>query len=687
KVAVEELELNKQYVYPFRTYKSTESDPLNALTNAMSKLQENEGAAIQFVISPAGTSWQGRPRHMALEIQQGKNPELVERGHFYQLLVGFARGVGKGLAGVGRGSQQGPSHAHKDLSGYAAPIQLTPMQQEIVKKLEEKASRPGYKVNVRLLTASEIPGQADMHMRNLLAAFLQYSIPPFNGFKPKKRGKNDILKDYIFRVFRDNGGRGILNTEELASLWHLPTPYIETPNIKWLVSKKAPPPLNAPTSGLLLGKNTYRGQETPIYMNRDDRRRHTYVLGRTGSGKSWLLANMAIQDINNGEGLCVIDPHGDLIQDILERAPKSRAEDIIVFEPFDMDRPLGLNMLEVDSEEQKDFAVQEMISIFYKLVTDPAMLGPMFEHNMRNAMLTLMADEEHPGTITDLPRIFTDTEFQKYKIARVKDPVVRLFWEKEMAKTSDFHKSEMLGYLISKVGRFVENTMMRNIVGQSRSGFNFRKIMDEGKVLLVNLSKGRTGEINAKLLGLILVSKIQMAALSRADIPEERRRDFYLYVDEFQNFITDAFSSILSEARKYRLSLVIAHQYLGQLETQAGAQGAGSKDLRDAVFGNVGTMAVFRTGAEDGEVLGKEFAPTFNQFDLVNIDRFNAYVKLMISGTASKPFNMATLPLPSAGSEETAAAIRQLSRLKYGRPRAEVEAEINEAGAVADAMV
>jgi hypothetical protein len=680
---VEELELNRQYIYPFRTYKTSESDPLNSLTNVMSKLQENEGAAIQFIISPAGTSWQGRPRHMALEIQQGKNPELIEKGHAYRLLVGLMRGVGRTLAGNPQGQA---SHAHKDLSGYSSPIQLTPMQQEIVKKLEEKASRPGYKTNIRLVTSSAIPGNASMHMRNLLASFLQFNMPPFNGFRVKRRDKNDILKDYIFRVFRDSGKKQILNTEELASLWHLPTPYIETPNIKWLMSKKAPPPLNAPAEGLLIGKNIYRGMETPIYMSRNDRRRHTYMLGRTGGGKSWLLANMAIQDIKNGEGLCVIDPHGDLIEDILTHAPKERAEDIIVFEPFDMERPIGLNMLEVDSEEQKDFVVQEMIQIFYKLVTDPAMLGPMFEHNMRNAMLTLMADDEHPGTITDIPRIFTDTDFQKYKLAKVKDPVVRMFWEKEMAKTSDFHKSEMLGYLISKVGRFVENAMMRNIVGQPKSGFNFRKIMDEGKVLLVNLSKGRTGEINAKLLGLILVSKIQIAALSRADIPEDQRKDFYLYVDEFQNFITDAFASILSEARKYKLNLVIAHQYLGQLEQQAGSQGAASKDLRDAVFGNAGTMVVFRTGAEDAEVLAKEFAPTFNQFDLINIDRFVTYVKLMIDGTASKPFNMATYPLPKERNEEMAKAIRQLSRLKFGRARAEVEEELLEAGRVAEMM-
>ncbi len=688
KIEVEELDLSKKYAYPFRTYKVMESDPLNSLTNAMSKLGENEGAAVQFVLSPAGTTWQGVPRHMALEIQQGKNPEMIERGHAYRLFIGFFRALGRAMAGIGSGSSKNfqPSHAHKDLSGYASPIQLTPMQNEIVKKLEEKASRPGYKVNVRLVTSSPTPGNAQSHMKSLLSAFLQFNMPPFNGLKIKRRDKNEILKDYIFRVFRDSGRLNILNTEELASLWHLPTPFIETPNIKWLMSKKAPPPINAAKEGLLLGRNVYRDVETPIYMTRDDRRRHTYILGRTGGGKSVLLANMAIQDIKNGEGLCVVDPHGDLVEDILTRCPKERAEDIIVFEPFDMDRPLGLNMLEVDSEEQKDFAVQEMIQIFYKLVTDPAMLGPMFEHNMRNAMLTLMADEEHPGTITDIPRIFTDTDFQKYKIAKVKDPVVRLFWEKEMAKTSDFHKSEMLGYLISKVGRFVENAMMRNIVGQPKSGFNFRKIMDEGKVLLVNLSKGRTGEINAKLLGLILVSKIQIAALSRADIPEEQRKDFYLYVDEFQNFITDAFSSILSEARKYKLNLIMAHQYLGQLEQQAGAQGAASKDLRNAVFGNVGTMVVFRTGAEDAEVLGKEFAPTFNQFDLVNIDRFVTYVKLMINGTASKPFNMATYALPQNRNEELAKAIRQLSRLKYGRPRAEVEEELLEAGQVAESM-
>ena len=681
-VEVAELRQNKRYVYPIRTYKNMESDPLNSITNAMSKLQENEGAAVQFVLSPAGTQWQAQPRHLALEVQQGKNPDIIDKGPVLRFFKDLLKGFGSALK-----QQNTETNQHRtDLSGYNSPINLTPMQQEIVKRLEEKASRPGYKTNIRIITSSTTPGAARAHLNNLVSSFLQYNMPPFNGFGIRRRRKATAIKDYIFRVFRNYGKNSILNTEELASLWHLPTPFLETPNIKWLISKKAPPPINMPDEGVLLGKNTYRNVETEVRQARDDRSRHTYILGRTGGGKSVLMANMAIQDIKNGEGLCVIDPHGDLITDILNRVPKERAEDIIVFEPFDTDRPLGLNMLEVDSEEQKDFVVQEMISIFYKLVTDPAMLGPMFEHNMRNAMLTLMADEEHPGAITDIPRIFTDTDFQKYKVSKLKDPVVRAFWEKEMAKTSDFHKSEMLGYLVSKVGRFVENSMMRNIVGQPKSGFNFRKIMDEGKVLLVNLSKGRTGEINAKLLGLIIVSKIQMAALSRADIPESERKHFYLYVDEFQNFITDAFASILSEARKYHLNLIIAHQYLGQLTQAAGAQGAGSQDLRDAVFGNAGTFVTFRTGAEDAEFLAKEFSPTFNEFDLVNIDRFNVYIKLMIKGTASKPFNMATYPLSKDENPEIASAIKQLSRLKFGRPRAEVESEILEAGQVAEFM-
>jgi hypothetical protein len=504
---------------------------------------------------------------------------------------------------------------------------------------------------------------------------MQYTMPPFNGFKIVGRKTGQVVTDYIFRVFRNTSA--ILNTEELTSLWHLPTPFIETPNIKWLSSKKATVPTNVPADGLLLGHNNFRNVDTKIYIERDDRRRHTYIIGRTGTGKTELMKNMAIQDIKNGEGLCIVDPHGDMVEDVLQYIPKERADDVILFEPFDLERPLGLNMLQVTSEEQKDFAVQEMIAIFMKLFP-PEMIGPMFEHNMRNVMLTLMEDKQYPGTLADIPRMFTDTDFQKYKVSKVKDPIVRAFWEKEMAKTSDFHKSEMLGYLISKVGRFVENEMMRNIIGQPVSAFDFRKVMDEGKILLINLSKGKTGEVNAKLLGLIIVSKLQMAAMSRADIPEETRRDFYLYVDEFQNFVTDSFATILSEARKYRLSLIMAHQFISQLSAEKEGSSVQDSSMRDAVFGNAGTMICFRIGVEDAEIMAKEFAPVFNEFDVINIDRYNAYVKLMIKGTGSRPFNMQTYPKPEGADVAGAAVMRNLSRLKYGRPRSEIQKDILE---------
>ena len=328
-------------------------------------------------------------------------------------------------------------------------------------------------------------------------------------------------------------------------------------------------------------------------------------------------------------------------------------------------------MLEFKTEEQKDFAVQEMIAIFYKLFP-PEMIGPMFEHNMRNVMLTLMADREYPGTIADIPRMFTDKSYQQYKIAKLADPVVRAFWEKEMAQTTDFHKSEMLGYLISKVGRFVENEMIRNIIGQPKSGFDFREVMDKKKILLINLSKGKTGEVNSSLLGLIIVSKLQMASMTRAELPEKDRNDFYLYIDEFQNFITDSIATILSEARKYRLDLILAHQYLGQLKDEKGQQ-----KVLDAVLGNVGSMVVFRVGVEDAEIIAKELAPVFNEYDVVNIEKYRAYVKLLIDNTAAPAFDMEMLP-PSAGNLELARSIKELSRLKFTRPRAVVEAEILE---------
>lgn len=560
-------------------------------------------------------------------------------------------------------SKQGPTETYR----------LTQLEEEMVKNMEEKISQGGMDANFRIISSAPSREKAKMNLENIVNAFSQYNIyrygNSFGAAVPAKPAK--LIRDSIYRTITEKK-QAVINTVELASLWHLPLPSTETPHIDWLGARKAPPPLNLPTEGVILGRAAYRGEETIVRMKRADRRRHMYVIGKSGSGKSVFIQNLAVQDVLNGEGVCVIDPHGDFAEYVLQHVPKERAEDVIYFNPADTDRPIGLNMLEVKTEEQKDFATQEMISMFYKMVTDPSMIGPMFEHQMRNVMLTLMSDMEMPGTIAEVPRMFTDDSFVETWKKKLKDPVVMSFWEKEMAKTSDFHKSEMLGYLISKVGRFTENAMVRNIIGQSHSGFNFREIMDQKKILIVNLSKGLVGEINANLLGLIIVSKIQMAAMERAQIPEDQRHDFYLYMDEFQNFITDSIATILSEARKYRLELILAHQYLKQLEDNKG-----KTTVRDAVLGNAGTIISYRIGVEDAEILQKEFAPVFSAYDLMNVEQYTVYIKLLIDNTAAKPFNMSIYP-PTPGNKELAAAIKELSRLKYGRPREIVEAEIME---------
>ncbi|HLD70928.1 MAG TPA: type IV secretion system DNA-binding domain-containing protein, partial [Negativicutes bacterium] len=426
------------------------------------------------------------------------------------------------------------------------------------------------------------------------------------------------------------------------------------------------PPSDLPETGpLLLGKAIYRGDEKKVYFAaRQDRRRHMYIVGQTGTGKSTFMEEMAIQDIKNGEGVAIVDPHGEFVEHILANIPKERVEDVVLFEPFDQERPMGLNMLEYDTPEQKDFAVQEMISIFYKLFP-PEIIGPMFEHYMRNAMLALMADQQNPGTLVEIPKMFTDPAFLQEKLAKVTDPVVRQFWVKEWAATTGSTRSDMLGYVVSKVGRFIENEMMRNIIGQSHSGFDLAKIMNEKKIFLANLSKGQTGEVNSSLLGLILVSKIQMAAMRRATMKDEERVDFYLYIDEFQNFTTDSISTILSEARKYKLNLIMAHQFIPQLQ----------EEIKNAVMGNVGSMGAFRIGAEDAEFLEKQFEPGFSRFDLVNLDNFTLVAKMMINNKISTPFKMQIYP-PSPGRPDIVPIIKKIAKLKYGKPKALVEADI-----------
>jgi len=425
-----------------------------------------------------------------------------------------------------------------------------------------------------------------------------------------------------------------------------------------------------PAEGVLLGQNSFRNVLTPVRIAKDDRQRHMYIIGKSGTGKSVLQANLIIQDINNGEGVCVIDPHGDLVDSVMEHIPAERADDVILFDPGDMERPISLNMLEFTNPEQKTFVINEMITIFDKLYDLKATGGPMFEQYMRNAMLLMMEDVESGSTLLEVPKVMADASFRKYKLSKCVNPVVKDFWEKEAEKAGgEAALANMVPYITSKLTPFVSSDLMRPIISQQKSSFNFRELMDNRKVLLIKLAKGKIGDMSANLLGMIVVGKLLMAALSRVDLPSEERKDFYLYIDEFQNFITDSIAIILSEARKYKLCLTVAHQYIGQL-----VKGNDTR-IRDAVFGNVGTMVAFRIGPDDAEMVAKQFAPVFNEYDLINVPRYNAYVKLLIDNQNSRAFNFAPYA-PVSGDKAMVEKIRQLSRLKYGRDRAQVDAEI-----------
>jgi len=448
---------------------------------------------------------------------------------------------------------------------------------------------------------------------------------------------------------------------DAALLLRLPSP--ET------TKREVPAPADLPPGGdILVGTNRYQDHQREIFLSRDDRRRHLYAIGQTGTGKSTLLLNMILQDIRNGEGVGVVDPHGDLIEAILPHIPPCRSDDVILFDPADTERPLGLNMLETSDPGQRDLVVNELVDIISKLAVrmNPESVGPMFEHYLRNALLALV--EYSDATLLDVPRMFVDKDFRKRVVAKVRNPVVPLFWNNEFEQSQRGQLSaDMLSYVISKFGRFIGNNVVRNIIAQPRSSFDFRQVMDEGKILLANLSKGRLGDINSDLLGFILVGKFQIAAFNRADTPEEQRRDFYLYLDEFQNFTTDSIPTVLAEARKYRLNLHLAHQFVGQL----------SQRVRDAVIGNVGTILAFRVGVDDAEVIGRPFAPVFEGVNFLSLENFRACARLLVQNEPKRPFTLHAPPPPTGGSKKIAEEIRKKSRKKYGRPRKDVEAHVH----------
>lgn len=629
KVSYKAFMLGKANYYPLKTFKDLATDPMTSVTSALAKMGPGEAAAIQIVISPAESDWQ------------------KEGGKFI--------------------SDTKKQEADPEKAKFSTSAKT-------LEAIEGKIAKPGFETSIRIVAVSTDEPSAKSHVANIATAFSQFA-GDLNNLKSRKiHYKAGFMESFLYRyhpMFNILGNHAsILNSEELASIFHFPNKQVTTPHIYWLNAKTAPAPSQIPTSGLYLGLSTYQGTKRPVYINNEDRMRHIYVIGKTGTGKSEFLKDLILQDIKEGKGICFMDPHGDAVEDILKLIPPERAEDVIYFNPSDVERPMGMNLLEATTEDEKHFAATSIINLMYKLF-DPyktGIVGPRFEHGVRNAMLTAMAE---PGnTFVEVMRIMTDARFVQELLPKVTDPIVRRYWTDQIAQTSDFHKSEVLDYTVSKFGRFVTNKLIRNIIGQSQSSFDMRHVMDEGKILLINLAKGTLGEENSNFLGLLLVPRILMAAMSRASLPMEQRRDFFFYVDEFQNFATPDFAVILSEARKYRLSLTVANQFIGQVE----------EEVKNAVFGNVGTVVAYRVGVTDANYLQHEFTPTFGEDDLLNVEKYHAYIKTIVNNEPVPPFSMDTTKdiakIKSMESPRVADIIREMSRLRYGRDEKLVEAEI-----------
>jgi hypothetical protein len=631
-----ELQLSKDAYFPIRDYEDLKVDTLSAITNSMSKVKVGEGMAMQVLITPSDGKWKDKGK---------KHVQNLEKP----------------------GSDDHPK---------------PPADSRVVEGINKKIGKLGYFTVIRLLSSSLDPVMAKSNLKNMVGDFSQFTDPSLNKFKKRKLrwwDEKEFIVDFIYRHLPlfphwPFYTPTILNTSELASVFHLPNKNVQTPHIHWLNAKRASVSENVPTEGLYLGEAVYRGRNRKVCMLDDDRRRHMYIVGRTGTGKSTLLEKMILQDIRAGKGVAFIDPHGQSAKNILYRIPPERAEDVIYFNPGDTERPMGFNVLEWNNDYDKHLIANAFYALLEKLF-DPnkvGITGPRLERAVRSALLTAMAKKGNT-LIECLRLILLDKAYINEMLKYLDDDIVRKYWTEEIAQTSDYHKSETLGYFASKFDRFVVNKLMRNILGQSESSFDLRKIMDEQKILLIDLDKGTIGQENSQFLGLLLVPKLLQAAYSRTDLSEEERKDFYLYVDEFQNFATSDFMHIMSEARKYRLNLVVANQYITQM----------TEEVRNAVFGNVGTLVSFKVGADDAEFLEKEFSPAFTKQDLINLENRNAYVKMTVKGETIPAFSVdTTWDIPPA-NKEIGDSIKQLSRIRYGRDREAVEQEIKKRNEVA----
>ncbi len=640
---------------PIKTYAEMEADPMSLILSSFTKIaKDNEGLSLQVLIRPSGDVFAKR---------YGEMLEDLRKGETFKRVVDKQSVIKESLHILGKMFEsKTKEQMEKEKEKRATFVDETAM-----KHVQEKLSKTIVETNIRIVSSATTLPRAQAIRADLEASFAQFSQVGGNSIKwVEVQGSKQkaMLHRYSYRLWNEDESYP-LNMSELASVFHFPMQNKDVGNVRAQTATQAQAPLDMPVEGVILGVNKFRGQDTMIHMSREDRRRHLYVIGQTGTGKTSILKNLIIQDIKNGDGCCFIDPHGNDIMDILACIPPERSQDVVYFDPSYIARPVGLNMLEYDKNfpEQKTFIVNELLGIFNKLFDMKTSGGPGFEQYFRNATMLVMEHPESGNTLLEIARIFSDKDFRDYKLSKCKNPLLLQFWQNAEKTTGEQGLQNWTQYVNSKFDVFLSNDIMRPIIAQEKSAFNIREIMDSKKIFLVNLSKGRLGDINSSLIGLILVGKFLQAALSRVgttDLP-----DFYLYIDEFQNVTTPSISSILSEARKYGLSLNLAHQYIAQLP----------EDIKSAVFGNVGSMALFRVGPDDAPYLEPQLSPTFTASDLMKIENYHAYMKMLIRGEPKKPFDIVTLP-PEQGDRTRIEPLKELSYLTFGRPKEEVDAEI-----------
>ena len=653
-----ELDLTDNETLPIKTFPSFEVDPLAAITATLAKLDgEDEEMWIQVIARPIHDDWHRRGAREISHIKRGGG------------LLGGAGGSALGYAGEALAALIRPPNGGGGGEGGTKAPEVSERDKGRISGIEEKGKKLGYQVKMRVLYAGHDQHTARLRMQALVGAFKQFNSTNLNGFEARKPSYNrDKQLEYQTRFFIDHGF--ILNIEELASIFHLPHTSVETPNIVWATTKTAEPPSNVPIMqpGMereisLFGVTNFRGDNTVFGALRSDRGRHIYILGQTGTGKSGALELLTLSDIYWDQGFAVIDPHGDYAQHVLSFIPERRLDDVVYFNPADTEHPIGFNPLEISDPTLKGHISSELVGVLKRLFAES--WGPRLEYILRYTLLALL---DYPNsTMLDITRMLTDKKFRSTVISYIDDPVVKNFWVTEFASWNDKFANEAVAPVLNKVGAFTANPMIRNIIGQTKSTFSLRKIMDEGKILIVNLSRGLMGEDNAGILGAMMVTKIQLAAMGRADMPETERRPFYLYVDEFQNFATDSFAVILSEARKYGLNLTVANQYISQM----------GEPVRDAVFGNVGTIICFRISPDDAPFLTKYFEPQFEPGDLIQQHSRFFVATMMINGEKAPAFSAKTLNLPDP-PEDMTEAIVNLSRQRYTQPREVVAAWIQE---------